>query len=269
MDSQRLQTIHALLNHARESGLGVIPQILPFSNGNTFLYQDHRYWELTIWISGRASYNQEPTANKLRETFQTLARLHRCWQPLAPIVAPCQACFQNWQAQVRSGWHPTFGDSASCNGMGPVAERAWRLLSRWMSRIDTLCFPWINRPVPLQMCLCDLWHDHLLFEGDRLTGLIDFGSVKLDHVTVDLARLLGSLVEDRIEPKILALESYSSIRPLAREEIELIEALDRTGTILAMANWLTWLYWDRRPFEDRAAVAARLTQLVNRVEKWT
>jgi homoserine kinase type II len=273
-DSQRLQTIHALMNHARGSGLIVIPEIHLFSNGKTFLYQDHRYWELTCWMSGRASYKDEPTANKLREAFQTLAWLHRCWKPRVANSGPCpaisrrQACLHSWQAHVRSGWQPSFGYSAS-RWIGPVAERAWRLLSEWIPQIDGLCFPWNNTPLPLQMCLCDIWHDHLLFEGDRLTGLIDFGSVKLDHVSVDLARLLGSLVEDQTEMKVLALEAYSSIRPVSREEHALIDVLDRTGTVLAMANWLTWIYRDKRPFDDCSAVAARLSQLINRVERWS
>jgi homoserine kinase type II len=119
------------------------------------------------------------------------------------------------------------------------------------------------------MCLCDIWHDHLLYEGDRLTGLIDFGNIKLDHVAVDLARLLGSLVEDHVDQKAQAIEAYSRVRPLADEESALVDVLDRTGTILAMANWLTWLYWEKRTFEDYEAVADRIGLLVSRVEKWS
>src|SRR5262249_29253965 len=140
MELQRLQHIHALMNRARGTGLVVIPEIHLFSNGKTFLYQDHRYWELTSWMSGRASYNDEPTTNKLREAFQTLARLPRCWPPRATTSATCpaifrrQACLRSWQAHVCSGWQPSFGDSAF-QWIGPVAERAWRLLSKWTPQI--------------------------------------------------------------------------------------------------------------------------------------
>jgi hypothetical protein len=55
---------------------------------------------------------------------------------------------------------------------------------------------------------------------------------------------------------------------LDEEEIRLIDVLDSTGTLLGMANWLIWIYKERRLFDDRRAVAARLGQLVRRVERW-
>ena len=43
-------------------------------------------------------------------------------------------------------------------------------------------------------------------------------------------------------------------------------ALDETGVILGVANWLRWLYEEKRPFADSAAVARRLGELVDRLE---
>ena len=37
---------------------------------------------------------------------------------------------------------------------------------------------------------------------------------------------------------------------------------------LNVANWLRWLYADRRVFENRAAVGGRLESLVARIERW-
>jgi hypothetical protein len=48
----------------------------------------------------------------------------------------------------------------------------------------------------------------------------------------------------------------------------LVHDLDETGTLLAAANWLTWLYHEHRQFEDLAAVAQRLGALVWRIEHW-
>jgi homoserine kinase type II len=122
--------------------------------------------------------------------------------------------------------------------------------------------------LPLQPCLCDVWHDHVLFEGERVTGLVDYGSVKTDHVAVDLARLLGSLVGDDRQQQAAGLEAYARLRPLSPEECRLVAALDETGTVLGAANWLRWLYHDVRRFEDREAVARRLAALVQRIERW-
>jgi Ser/Thr protein kinase RdoA (MazF antagonist) len=119
----------------------------------------------------------------------------------------------------------------------------------------------------LQPCLCDVWHDHVLFEGDAVTGLVDYGSVKRDHVSADLSRLLGSLVPDDPGLTAAGLEAYLRLRPLSGQEQALVAALDETGTLLGAANWLRWLYHDGRRFEDRSAVARRLAELVGRLER--
>jgi homoserine kinase type II len=120
----------------------------------------------------------------------------------------------------------------------------------------------------LQFCLCDIWHDHVLFDGDKLTGLVDYGGVKIDHVAVDLARLLGSMVEDRADLRTAGLEAYQRIRPLSLQEEELVSVLDETGTLVGLITWLKWLYVDDKQFDDRKAAARRLQMLVRRVESW-
>jgi Ser/Thr protein kinase RdoA (MazF antagonist) len=120
----------------------------------------------------------------------------------------------------------------------------------------------------LQFCLCDVWHDHVLFEGDVVTGLVDYGGVKIDHVAVDLARLLGSMVEDRADLRTAGLEAYQRIRPLSLQEEELVSVLDETGTLVGLITWLKWLYVDGRQFDDREAAVSRLQMLVKRVESW-
>jgi homoserine kinase type II len=120
----------------------------------------------------------------------------------------------------------------------------------------------------VQPCLRDLWHDHLLFEGDRLTGLIDYGAVKADHVTADLARMLGSLVGDDQGGWEGGLRAYRRVRGLTDNEEQLAHMIDRTSTILGVVNWLRWVYHEGRSYEDLSAVVRRLESLLNRVESW-
>ena len=58
------------------------------------------------------------------------------------------------------------------------------------------------------------------------------------------------------------------VRPLTDDERRLVPVLDRTGVVLGLANWLRWLYREDREFDDRAAVAARMAELVLRAEIW-
>jgi Ser/Thr protein kinase RdoA (MazF antagonist) len=105
----------------------------------------------------------------------------------------------------------------------------------------------------------------VLFTGDCVTGLVDYGSCKVDHIAVDLARLIGSLAGDDEALWRAGLDAYALHRPLTDAERALARDLDRSGVVVAAANWLRWLYRDRRAYPDRNAVAQRLAGLVDRL----
>ena len=121
---------------------------------------------------------------------------------------------------------------------------------------------------PLQPCLCDVWHDHVLFDEDYVTGIIDYGAMKIDHPAVDVARLLGSFVEDDPAGWATGIAAYRKVRPFTAEEEELARVLDLAGTTVGASVWLRWLFHDGKEFADRAAAARRLEVLVKRIEKW-
>jgi Ser/Thr protein kinase RdoA (MazF antagonist) len=174
---------------------------------------------------------------------------------------------RDWMNWIRTGWKPD--QAVSCTDpLRFQVERAWPILQKRIPLIPQALAPWILRRLPLQPCLGDIWHDHVLFSGEEVTGLVDFGSIKVDHVTIDLGRLLGSLIGDDAEARRRGIEVYTQIRPLALEDISLIQVLDETGTLLGAANWLIWLYRDRRAFENLEQVSRRLGALVERLEKW-
>jgi Ser/Thr protein kinase RdoA (MazF antagonist) len=95
--------------------------------------------------------------------------------------------------------------------------------------------------------------------------LLDFGAMRGEHVAADVARLLGSLVEDDPVGWALGLSAYSAVRPLSESETVLVTAFDTSGVLLGGMNWLTWLYLEDRSFEDEASVAARLDYFVRRL----
>jgi Ser/Thr protein kinase RdoA (MazF antagonist) len=265
MTAKHLAFIHRTMTAAR---LPFVPRVWPAASGDTTVAHAGRLWELTDWLPGRADFRDQPTPTRLAAVVVALARLHDAWAPTAPQLAPCPAvlrrlaALRDWQDLIRSGWCPEFTDDE----VRPWAERAWRLLPAVLARLPDRLAAWAGRPVRVQPCLCDIWHDHVLFAGDAVTGLIDYGAVKVDHVAADLARLLGSLLGDDRARRAWALECYAAARPLEPFAAELVDLLDASGTALGTANWLRWLYHERRPYEDRAAVARRLEELVARLE---
>jgi Ser/Thr protein kinase RdoA (MazF antagonist) len=271
---ERLRSLHYLMGRARGAGLLFVPAVIPAADGATWEEHAGRVWELTSWMPGRADFHHRPSTARLEAASAALARVHDAWAGPTPALGPCPGvrrrleCAQEWTALMRSGWRPAF-TAGDRDPVRPWAERAWDILHRQCDRVPQLLAAWAERPVPLQPCLCDIWHDHVLYTADAVTGLVDYGSVKLDHVAVDLARLLGSLVGDDANQQSVGLEAYSRIRPLSAEEGAFVRVLDETGTVLAAANWLIWLYRDGRSVEDRTAAASRLALLVERLERWT
>jgi homoserine kinase type II len=267
----RVQYRHSLMRFARQQGLDFVPAVIDSIEATSTVCTAGRWWELTEWLAGRADFAQHPSAARLEAACTALARLHRCWENFAEAPAPCPAVrrrldfLRDWYALLASGWKP---EAVAADPLRSVVERAWQVLPRRLEEVPGLLAAWASTSGPVRPCLCDLWHDHLLFEGDRLTGLIDYGAVKVDHIAVDLARMLGSLVGDDADGWRLGLDAYCRVRPLTAEEKDLSRVLDRTGTVLGVANWLRWLYHDGRTYEDRSAVHIRLEALIRRVETW-
>jgi len=270
---QRLARIHQLMHSARASGLSFVPALLQSDRGTTWTEHEGRLWDLTTWMPGQADFRAVPTASRLEAACIAVAQLHAVWARATPQIGVCPAIrrrlerVREWLTLVKSGWQPRWEDRLD----DPVrhwAERAWICLTGGMESLPTVLGPWSERRMPLHPCLCDIWHDHLLFQGEVVAGIIDYGAVKTDHVAVDLARLLGSLVGDEKKLRAAGLSAYRRVRPLSWEEETLVDFLDESGTWIGLANWLEWLYREKRVFEDRQAVAGRLADLVLRVENW-
>jgi homoserine kinase type II len=266
-DTARLETtIHRWMTTARQTGLDFVPAVERTRAGRTVVEVGGRVWDVTGWVPGVADFHTDPNDARLFAAVTAVARIHSAWAD-ERSTGPCPAIERRWHALVdwdelvASGWRPEF-DSA--DPVRPAAESAWAMLPRVIRDVRPVTGHWLRQSVPLQPCLCDVWHDHVLFDGDRVSGIIDYTAAKVDHVAVDLARLLGSLIPDQQERTDLALTTYTAIRPLPQPE--LVRWLDRTGTIVAVLNWLKWVYREGREYPNRTAVAERLAGLVTRLQ---
>lgn len=267
-----VRSLHRLMDSARRQGLDFVPAVYVTRDSDTVVEAAGRAWELTQWLDGEANFAENPSPARLESACAALAQLHRAWETFSAPVQPCPAVrrrlkvLADWHELVSSGWRPQAASTPHLDPLRPVVERAWRGLPGWLHEVPRCLGPWIDFRCPVQPCLCDPWHDNLLFEADRLTGLIDYGTVKNDHVAVDVARMLGSLAGESPKGWERGLQAYRRVRVLNDRDEQLAHVLDRTGAILGVVNWLRLLYYEGRTYEDITAVVRRLEYLLDRLE---
>jgi Ser/Thr protein kinase RdoA (MazF antagonist) len=248
---------------AREANLRFVPRVMETTGGDTAVEAGRRAWELMEWMPGRADFRECPSPARLQAAARALARVHLAWEWQGGEVCQCPAVARRIRAGSVSD--RCFAPSGA-NASGSEA-RLCDAVARWLPRVPEMLRPAHVR-CPIQPCLRDVWHDHLLYEGEELTGLVDYAAVAQDSVAADVARMLGSLVGDDDGRWQVALEAYREVRPFSPAEEHLAHILDRTGVIVGLANWLRWLSEPGRTFEDRAHVTRRVEELLGRVEKW-
>src|SRR5206468_88816 len=105
-------------------------------------------------------------------------------------------------------------DRSAADPRRALARRWLALARRLAPAVAALVRREAGRVVGLQPCLRDARPDHFLFEGERPTGLVDFGAMGRDSVAGDLARLLAEWVGPDPAARAEALASYAAIRPL-------------------------------------------------------
>jgi Ser/Thr protein kinase RdoA (MazF antagonist) len=266
MTEERLAFIHGLLQRARH--LPYVPRLVPTRTGSSWVEHEGCYWEITTWLPGSADCQQAPSKQRMAAACLALAQLHQAWSDhyghaaICPAVQRRLATVHEWEQLLQQGFQPTWSEN---HALAALSRRAWLVVQARYAGLAPLLRPWLARPVPIQPCLCDIWRAHVLYTGDVVTGIIDYGSAKLDHIAVDLARLLGDLAGNDLELRQAGLEAYARLRPLADWEHQLVDVLDSTGTVIAALNWLRWLYHDHRVYPNRDAVAERLERIVRRL----
>jgi Ser/Thr protein kinase RdoA (MazF antagonist) len=273
-EPQRLSTIHRWLELCRD--LVYIPTPWVSGQGTSWLETAEGRWELTPWLPGRADFQSHPSHTRLRAAAQGLAEVHQklsqetqaVSQRPYPAVRQRLQRFQDLSRGEREQLQRCIFDGTN-GGFSGLARRCLEQLDRHAVWLQTELQQVSELDLPLQPCLKDIWHDHLLFEGDSLTGIVDFGAMKVDVVATDLGRMLGSLVADRNDLWEIAQEAYHETNNLPRLQWRLARLLDRSGCLLGAINWLRWIAIDRRQFEDMSRVEQRLTQLVGRMEAWS
>jgi Ser/Thr protein kinase RdoA (MazF antagonist) len=274
----RLGFIHAVLLHAAMNGCDFLPVPATTRNGETFIRHADHLWELTPWMPGIADYEMSPSVEKVRSAMHTLAKFHNAVTDFPESAAPGSAggsnAIQRHLVRLRKLSPARISELAIAitDATGPqLAQLARQFLAnlpRAFPQAMLQLEPLSNSQLRLQPCIRDIWSDHILFTGDEVTGVIDFGAVEIDTPATDVARLLGSLAQrHRTETWTEGLAAYNEVRPLSDVEFRAAYALETSGTILAGCNWIRWIYVEGRTFEDLDRIVERFRRVLNRCEQ--
>lgn len=279
VDQQRLAGLHRLIAHVHSLGLSQVPVPLECLAGGTFFETQGCIWQLEPWMPGTADFASMPSEARLRAALVCLAHWHRAaarflardaekrWFFTAtgnsPGLAERHRQIVQWTDQRCSLARARLASLAWIEFAG-LAREVLDYFTRVAPRVAAAVRIGVADCVPLQPCLRDVWHDHVLFTGSVVTGLIDPHAARTDSVATDLARLLGTLVGDDRNGWESGLAAYQEVRPLSPSELTLVELFDQSGVLLSGMNWLDWHVFQGRGFQNREAVLARLSFIAAR-----
>jgi len=278
-DGAHIETIHSVLRHVYEQGFRLVPVPIADRGGRTLVDVGGCYWELAPWMPGEATYHSVPSAARLAAAMQALARFHvaAATSPhvlKAPARSPGIAMRLERLRDLRERGCAAIEATLAGGRLRdewlvellPTAQRALELFRQCAPAVESQLVAAAEVVVPLQACIRDIWHEHVLFTGNQVSGIIDFGAMRTDCVATDVTRLLGSLVGDDAAGWKSGIEAYCEVRPLTSAESRLLSAFDQSAVLISPMNWLQWLYVDRRQFARRERVRERLAVTMRRLE---
>lgn len=280
--SARVLAIHHLLELANHRGITVVPVPVRSDSGATLPEVAGEFWQLEPWMPGVADFSIRPSGERLNSAVTQLARFHnaiRDWVPTSqvsqwfqpPSLSPSPTI--GHRINMIDGHIAIVGDFDAA--LTKETDARFREVGSRVASLFRVAHSSVKRElvavqelvVPLQPCIRDVWHDHLLFDGDKLSGIVDFGAMATDSISCDLSRLLGSLFGDDSAAWQRGLSHYETVRPMTEAEHRLLRALDRSSVLLSGMTWLKRRYVLRNSPADLSPVCDRLDAIVARLTK--
>lgn len=254
LPAERILGLHRLLHSVFAAGVTQVAAPVIGLQGVSLQQSNDQLWHLEPWREGIADFHEHPSQERIDSAFACLARWHQVARTFTPTAAEAP-----WFSSRESSMSPAAEErlsllrswmhqdelhrvSIGLNRAAPnhrhLFDRAIRQCEQHAESIANQLHQAMSLRVDIQPCLRDIWHDHLLFSDEQLTGLIDCNACRTESVASDLARLLGSLFGDDHTSRTAALAAYQSHRKLTTDELVLTDVLDRSGTVISAMHWV-------------------------------
>jgi homoserine kinase type II len=283
-DETRLKWLQAVVAHAAACGFRLLPDDIATRSGSGYCRHGGHLWQLTTWMPGKADYWSDPNSARLQTAAEALARFHRAVETFAPDSDNALDDSPGWNRgpspsiserlalvrRLRDGDLREMPVAVRRNrdlmpALAEPAQELFRLITPHLSALHHDLDAASRIVVPLQPCLRDIWHNHVLFEGNRVSGIVDIGSMRPDTVATDIARLFGSLCGNDPDRWTTGLDAYEAVLPLGEPQRRLVETFDRSQMLLAGIKWVEWVFVERRTFSDPTAVVERMEHILSRL----
>ena len=236
--AEHLRQLHYWMTTARTAGCQFVPTVIQTVANDSVLSTSSRCWDVTTWMPGQADFHIRPTSEKLVSVCDAVARLHRAWFGRSIRSAPCPAVDRRLHLlDTWAGRRNSFDFTWLTVVNRAILTRSLTLVDERIASCRTSLRRWQTVSVPVFPCHCDLWHGNVLFEGEHVSAVIDYGALKLDSPAVDLARLLGDFVGPNSLQFDEIVNRYRSAKPPVDVPLELVRVLAETGLVCALANW--------------------------------
>lgn len=267
-----LRQVHDWIKAADDPSLPPLSLPLPALDGQSLHEVAGRLWEIDSWLPGAPDLDRPPKPSHVRQAFTALARFHRRLSTYQRTEASpgLRGRLTELDELARGGFDRIESAIARHSGDGLAAPaQRWVTLARVaLPRVLPALRDASSVAVPIQPCLRDARPEHFLFEGDRLTGLIDFGAMDFETVAADLARLFGEWLGGFDPLRAEALAAYERVRPLDDAERALIAPFEAAADLLIAGRWVSWHFLDRRTFEDPDAVQHGIARGLERLDRF-
>jgi len=292
-DESKLKWIHEQILRAAPFCPFLLAPLPVLEGAATWTPWRGRLWQVEPWATGQNDYLIHPSPTRLAAVMQALATLHHCWlggldhgpndgsergavgvpSGIRRGVSPSlNRRLEQWEDVRRHGsqWLTTARHHLrQTNDQLPEEAERWRHLLLRIEQVwrqqdrpgQAQLAAAANQTLPLGPVLADVWSDHLFFDDQRLTAIIDYGGMRVDSVAADLSRCLSSLCGQDAALRALAWQDYDQHRGLTAAERLAVEAFDRSSQLLGPWHWVRWLFVEARfPLEPR--IRTRVERLV-------
>ncbi len=303
---ERLAWIQSVILQAQAQGFSLLPAPVATRRGQGSLTLDGQLWSIENWMPGEADLRVSPSRARLTAAMAALAHYHLATADFATDRSAAADLIFVSSISLERGSYLRQSDSGPSPNvlhrlamLQHVVQTAEPLLKRWHAsgqltqwrepvRIWLELLPSLavfvgrrleaasGQSARLQPCLRDIWREHVLFQQDEVTGMVDLAAMHRDLPATDIARLLASYAGDDEQLWAEGLDGYSQHRSLEPAEQDLIATLDMSSMLLTPWNWFRWLLLEGRTFErnpgellQRVWVALdRLENLQRRGGRW-